>query len=84
MTDTELNRAKNFFLAGAVNSRQRVQDMAEALQHAATFLGSAEAVNRDVERYMGVTTEDVRRVAGTYLRPQDCFTLIVQPGRASS
>ncbi len=84
VTEIELTRAKNFFLAGAVNARQRVQDMAEALQHAATFLGSAEAVNRDVERYMGVTAEDVRRVAGTYLRPQDCFTLIVQPGRTSS
>jgi predicted Zn-dependent peptidase len=84
VTDAELTRAKNFFLAGAVNSRQRVQDVAEALQHAATFLGSADAVNKDVGRYMAVTAEDLKRVAASYLTPQNGLTLIVQPGRASS
>lgn len=84
VTDAELTRAKNFFLAGAVNSRQRVQDVAEALQHAATFLGSADAVNKDVGRYMAVTAEDVKRVAASYLTPQNGLTVIVQPGRASS
>ena len=84
VTDAELSRVKNYFLAGAVNSRQRVQDVAEALQHAATFLGSADAVNKDVGRYMAVTSDDVKRVAATYLTPQNALTLIVQPGRASS
>ena len=84
VTDQELARAKNFFLAGAVNSRQRVQDIAEALQHAATFLGSADAVNKDIGRYMAVTVDDVKRVAASYLTPKNGLTLIVQPGRASS
>jgi predicted Zn-dependent peptidase len=54
------------------------------LQHAATFLGSADAVNKDVGRYMAVTADDVKRVAASYLTPQNGLTLIVQPGRASS
>ena len=83
VTDDELTRARNYFLAGAVNSRQRAQDVAEVLQHAATFLGSPEAANHDPARYQAVTAEDLRRVAATYLKPDSGLRLLILPGGAS-
>ena len=48
--------------------------LAEQLQHAAFFLGSAEGVDADFDRHMKVTTDDVRRAAAFYLRPDNSLS----------
>lgn len=83
ITAQDLERARTIYLATAVSRRERPEDIAEALQHAAYYHGGAEAVNSEVDRIMRVTLEDLRRVATTYLVPQNGVTLVITPGGAS-
>jgi len=77
VTDAELAKAKNSYRAGVINARQSVASVAEALQTANQFLGNPNAVNGQLDRYMKVTTADIKRVASTYLRPDNSLTLLV-------
>jgi predicted Zn-dependent peptidase len=79
VSDAELTKAKNGFRASLVNDRQRQLSVAEALQTSSMFLGDPNAVNTQLERYMKVTTDDVKRVAATYLRPDNAVVIIVTP-----
>jgi predicted Zn-dependent peptidase len=79
VSEAELTRAKNYSRAAAVAARQRPQDVAEGLQHAANFWGAPDEVNADEARYQRVTAEDVRRVAQTYLAPNLALTMIILP-----
>ena len=75
----ELDKAKNAYRAGVIYERQTALSVAEALQTANMFLGSPDGVNTDFTRYMAVTVDDIRRVAATYLRPDNILTLIISP-----
>ena len=77
--EPELARAKNIFRATAVSGHERPEDIAEALHHAATFRGAAEAVNTDLARTMALTVTDMRRVARTWFVPANALTLVVTP-----
>ncbi|HEX5437737.1 MAG TPA: pitrilysin family protein [Gemmatimonadaceae bacterium] len=79
VTEAELTKAKNAHRAGAIFERQEALSMAEALQSAALFLGSPDAINTDLARYDAVTVADIKRVAATYLRPDNSLTLIITP-----
>jgi zinc protease len=80
--EAELARARNIYLATAVSGRQRPGDIAEALQHAATYDGSLDAVNTEAERVLQVTRDDLRRVAAAWLRPDNLLTLVITPETA--
>ncbi|MGH7701588.1 MAG: M16 family metallopeptidase, partial [Gemmatimonadales bacterium] len=82
VTQAELDKAKNVYRALVVSNRQRAFDVAEELHHAATFHGSAEAVNGDFARYMAVTVEGIRRVAQAYLTSDNVLVLVVNAGAA--
>ena len=77
VTAEEFAKAKNIFRANAINSRQMALQLAELLQRATMFLGSPEAINSELERYEKVTLEDLKRVAATYLVPDNSLTLLV-------
>lgn len=77
VTAMELAKAKNSYRAGVIEERQRVHNLAEALQLANRFLGSPAAVNTDFERYSRVSVDDIKRVAQTYLRPDNSLVLLV-------
>lgn len=79
LTEVELERARHIFRAAAVSSRERPSDIAEALQHAATFLGDPAAVNSRTDRVLGTSLAEVRRVAASYLAPANALTLVVNP-----
>jgi zinc protease len=78
----ELEKARNAYRAAVINERQTALSVAEALQTANMFLGSPDGVNTDFTRYMAVTADDIRRVAATYLRPDNILTLIITPEAA--
>jgi zinc protease len=79
VTDEELTKAKNGRRANAIFERQQALNTAEALQSATMFLGSPEAINTDLERYMQVTKDDIKRVAQQYLRPDNSTVILIKP-----
>jgi predicted Zn-dependent peptidase len=80
--DAELTKAKNQYVAGKVNERQRTFDMTEAIQTATFYLGSADAVFTDLDRYNKVTAADLKRVAAKYLIPENSLIVTITPGAA--
>jgi predicted Zn-dependent peptidase len=77
VTAEELTKAKNIYRANAIESRQMALQLAESVHRAAMFLGAPEALNTELQRYDRVTLDDVRRVARTYLTPDNSLTLLV-------
>lgn len=80
VTEADLIRAKTIYLATVVSARERPADVAEQLQHAATFHGSAEAVNTESAVVMAVGLTELRRVAKRWLNPDHAMTLVVTAG----
>jgi predicted Zn-dependent peptidase len=79
VSDAELAKARNQYRAGAIRSRQTTQGVAEELQSALRMYGSLDAANTEIDRYMAVTTADLRRVAQRYFTPENRLTVIVNP-----
>jgi zinc protease len=69
ITMEELTKAKNARRSSTIFGRQTAMATTEAVHFAAMYLGGPEAVNTDAARYEAVSLADLRRVAGTYLRP---------------
>ena len=80
VTDDELTKAKNSYRAAFISSRETVLGKAEALHHYAMFHRSVDEINSDLDRYLAVTADDVRRVARTYLDPANAVTVLVRAG----
>ncbi len=83
VTESDLARAKEIYLATMVSTRERPADVAEQLHHAATFHGSLEAVNSESGLVRAVRLADIRRVAKTWLNPGNALTLVVTSAGAS-
>ena len=79
ITEAELSKARNQYRAGKVNARQTAFEMTEAIQTATFYLGSAEAINTDLDRYAKITVADIKRVAATYLIPANSLIVTVNP-----
>ena len=79
ITPDELTKAKNSWRAQTIFGRQQSIAVSEAVHYAAMYLGSPSAVNTDAARYNAVTVADLRRVARTYLRPENSLTLLIVP-----
>lgn len=79
LTAAELTKAKNAWRAQTIFGRQRALAITEAVHYAAMYLGSTDAVNGEAARYTAVTLADLRRVARTYLRPENSLTLLISP-----
>ena len=79
VTDAELAKARNSRRAGEIFGKQQALNIAESIQSANMFLGSPGAINTDLERYMKVTTDDIKRVAGQYLRADNSVVILIKP-----
>jgi zinc protease len=77
ITQQELTRAKAKYRMSAIADRERALGTAQAIQRAAMFLGSPDALDREVARVNAVTADDIRRVARTYLVPANALTLTI-------
>jgi predicted Zn-dependent peptidase len=84
VTEAELAKAKNGYLAERVNALQSNLARAEAVHTANTFLGDPSAVNTDLQRYAAVTAADVQRVARQYLVPANSVVTLISPPSAEA
>ena len=75
----ELNKAKNSFRASFVQSRETTFGKAEDLHHYLMFHRSIDEINTDLNQYLAVTADDLKRVAGKYFDPANALTVIVRP-----
>ncbi len=75
----ELTKAKNSWRSATIFGRQTAMELSEAVHYAAMYLGSPSAVNTEATRYDAVSLADLRRVAATYLRPENSLTLVIVP-----
>jgi predicted Zn-dependent peptidase len=79
VTAEELSKARNNFRAANIFGRQTTMQVAERLQHYAHMHDALEDMRTDLDRYLAVTADDIRRVAGEYLVPENSFTIVVVP-----
>ena len=75
----ELAKAKATLRARFIETRETVLSKAEELQHFAMFHARLEDINTDLDRFMAVTNDDIRRVATQYLDPANAVILVVRP-----
>ncbi len=84
VTERELQKAKNQLRANQIMGRQTVLSKTESLHHYRRFHGDPAELNRDLDRFMAVTAEDISAVARKYLTEANRTVLtVVPPQRAS-
>ena len=84
VTPAELEKAKNVLRSGFIANRETTVGKAEELHHYLTFHQSIDEINTDLDRLLTVTSDDVQRVANTYLAPGNLTLLIVRAGAGPS
>jgi zinc protease len=82
VAEHELQKVKTMFRAEFIRERETTSGRAEALHHYDRFHAALADINTDLDRYLAVTAEDIRRVAGKYLDPANLVDVIVLPGAA--
>lgn len=79
VTQAELEKARNNYLANSIRERVDVGGLAEAIQWANHNFGDPEAAFTRLDRIRSLTTEDLRRVANEYLVPGNRAVVITRP-----
>ena len=82
VTAEELTKAKNTIRTGFVSNRESTFSRAEEIHHYLMFHDSLAEINTDLDNFLDVTPEDIRRVARTYLDPANVVTVVVRPAPA--
>ncbi|WP_138990037.1 pitrilysin family protein [Larkinella sp. C7] len=79
VTDAEFQKVKNQIETNFVNQNAGVAGIAESLANYKMYLGDANLINTELERYNKVTKEDLRRVANKYLTKENRVVLYYLP-----
>jgi zinc protease len=83
ITEEELQKLKNQRESQFVNSNTTIARRATNLASYHLLYGDANLINTELERYMEVTREDIRRVAQKYFREDNRVVLLWLPKRES-
>jgi zinc protease len=78
VTADELTKAKNTFRAGFIETRETILNKAEELHHYLMFHDSLAEINGDLDRFLAVSADDIRRVAAKYLDPENATVITVR------
>src|SRR5258706_15522422 len=70
VTEIELQKAKNKTEMRLIASRISASGKADQLAHARVFFSDTSITNTIIDRYLAVTTDDMRKVAEKYLVPE--------------
>ncbi len=79
ITERELEKAKNQIESEFVSQNSTVQGIAQNLSKYHMLYGDAELINTEIERYMDVTREDIKKAANKYFRESNRTVLYYLP-----
>jgi predicted Zn-dependent peptidase len=79
ITEEELEKVKIQWKKQFITGRQTCMQKAESLQHYAFYHDDLADINTDLNRYMAVTTEDIKRVANEYLQIENRTVVVAAP-----
>jgi predicted Zn-dependent peptidase len=79
ISEEELEKVKIQWKKSFITGRQTCMNKAEALQHYAFFHDDLADINTDLNRYMAVTTDDIKRVAIKYLQIENRTVVVAAP-----
>ena len=82
ISDDEFQKLKNQVENDFVSQNSKVSGIAENLANYKMYFGDANLVNTELDRYLAVTKEDIKRVAQTYFKPNNRVTLHYIPNTA--
>lgn len=83
VTEAEIEKARNQFIARFVLGRETVQAKADLLGRCTVLLGDPNRYHTELDHYRQVTAGDVQRVMRQYLDPKRQVKIWVEPGAAS-
>lgn len=79
VTDEELQKAKNITETQFISEKKRVLDKAETLARYLAYFGDPSLINTELEKFLSVTKDDIKRVAQKYLLDANNVTLFYYP-----
>ena len=79
ISEEEFQKLRNQIETRFVNSNARVVGIAESLANYHMYFGDANLINTEIERYMDVTREDIKRVANEYFTKENRVVLYYLP-----
>ena len=82
VTENELQTAKNQFARDYIVGRETNQEKALHLAHAAVIHGDITTADGEFDIFMGITRDDIQRVAQTYFNETNRMVMHILPGGA--
>ena len=79
ISEEEFQKMKNQIESDMVSKNAKVEGIAENLANYFVYYGDANLVNTEIDRYMKVTREDLKRVANKYFRKDNRVVLHYLP-----
>lgn len=84
ISDDEFQKVRNQIETQFVTRNSTMRGIAESLANYFVYFGNADLINSEIQRYMKVTKEDIKRVANKYLTKENRVVLYYLPKPAES
>ena len=79
ISDDEFQKLKNQIENDMISQNSKIEGIAESLANYSVYYGDANLINTEIDRYLKVTKEDIKRVANEYFRKDNRVVLHYLP-----